>query len=113
MNSKSRKMLRLGVGLGGVCLATVALAAPQWTTRGRVTAVWSGYTDGSVFVSGLQKLGPCSESVIHFTSANSDPAKILSIATAAHLSGKTLACAVSNNTCDAGYQIGYQCNIAD
>jgi hypothetical protein len=107
------KLLRIGVVLGAACLATAAWAAPQWTTRGRVTIVFSGYTDGSVFVGGLQKIGPCGDAIIHFTSANSDPAKILSIATAAQLSGKTLACAVSNNTCDGAYQVGYQCNIAD
>jgi hypothetical protein len=113
MNANARKTLRIGVALGALCLATVAVAAPQWTARGRVTNVFSGYTDGSVFVAGLQKLGPCSDSLIHFTAANSDPAKILSIATAAHLSGKTLACAVSNSSCDGTYQIGYQCNIGD
>jgi hypothetical protein len=101
------------VGLVAITLSIAASAAPAWTTRGKVINVWAGYGDKSVFVGGLEnKVGCANGALIHFTSGTSDPEKVLSIATAAQLSGKTLACAVEG--CDAGgYQIGFQCNLQD
>jgi hypothetical protein len=112
-NSSIKKMIRFCLVAAVGSVATVAMAGQTWTAHGRVSHVFSGYTDGSVFVAGLEKKGPCGESLIHFTSATSDPNKIMAIATAAQLSGKRLACAVSDNSCSGPYQVGYQCNLTD
>lgn len=97
----------LAVGLGSIS----ADAATGWTPLTAPTSVWAGYTNGLVFVDGLPNTAACSNALIEFSSSTSDPQKILSIATAALLSGKRLTCKVSNCT-SGGYQAGYQCRLA-
>jgi hypothetical protein len=95
-----------------VTLPPTARAAAL-TTSGQVSSVWTGYTGGSVFVGGLGNPGACGNgSLIEFTTTNSDPAKILSIALAAQLAGKNLTCYVNGCGSDK-YPIGNQCYMSN
>lgn len=110
---KRKKSFVIAAVVSLAAMVSVAYAG-TWTGPGTVTKVFAGYTDGSVYVSGLEKKNPnCSSSTIQFRTTESDPAKIQKLALAAMLSGKQLTCQVDDNVCTANnkYQLGYQCSI--
>lgn len=106
MNSKLvSSVLAASLVLG----AATAFAAAAWTPAAKVTEVYSGYSNGNVYVTGLQNKASCSWGTIVFTKTTSDPDKVQRLALGAMLSGKKLACAVDG--CSNGYQVGYQCKV--
>lgn len=108
---KSKRAFGLTVVLASLAVSAIAMAAPTWLPAQRITSVWAGYTDKAVYVGGFPNTFGCKSSLVRFSTTNSDPEKVLSIATAAQLSGKRLSCVVDG--CDGDTQRGYQCNMQD
>ncbi len=98
-------------------VSTIAWAATAGFCNGVPTAVRAGFkgsgktAQGVVIVSGLNNRMGCANSEVWFHPNFSDTEKILSLATAAHLSGKKLTCWVSG--CNYNYQQGADCTISN
>lgn len=96
-----------------IIFASFSAKAGSWTSAAKVTTVYAGYTDGAVYVSGLENRAGCNSSLIKFTTELSNPSMILSLALSAYLSGKKLICVVETDQCAGNYQVGRQCRILD
>lgn len=92
-----------------VAIATQADAAAVWTTSAKVTGIFTGYGQQRVEIAGLQNVAACTNANVAFEQTWSDTPKILSIGTAALLSGRKMACYVDG--CINGFQKGLICNL--
>ena len=81
--------------------STPALA--EWSEPAVPNAVYAGYTDGSIFISGLPNVEGCTSSTVKVTR---DPQGVQSLALAAFLSGNK-----NTSKCAGDYQVAYQCKI--
>ncbi len=87
-------------------------AFADWTTESYVDTVYVGYSDGSVYMQGPDKINSyCSQKMIEF---KTDTDKIQRLLMAALVAGKKVKCNVlmgSTNCTSAGYQKGDKCRI--
>jgi hypothetical protein len=90
--------------------ASTAVATDIWTTAATPTKVYTGYSNGEVYLQGMGNPAGCMKANIQFNPATADTTKILSLALAAYLSGRKLSCVVSGCSADQ-YQSGRQCDI--
>lgn len=98
------------VAISVITTSVAAWAASGWTSA-TPTQVWVGFTDKSVFVTGLSNKASCSNATTQFSPSWTDADKIESVAIAAFLSGKTLNCYV--NGCSGNFQKGFDCKLSN
>jgi hypothetical protein len=93
--------------LGMVAIAAQADATAVWTASAKVTGIYTGYGQQRVEIVGLQNVAACTNANVAFEQSWADTPKILSIGTAALLSGRKVACYVDG--CVGGFQKGLIC----